>query len=104
MNRNFNRSRRTAIKSLMYGAVITTVTVTGSRSEAEAVTLKEDDPTAKALHYVEDSHRAKEAKPGSTCANCSLYAGDKGSKEGACPAFGDKLVKATGWCSAWTDM
>ena len=99
MSSFFNLSRRTAIKSLVYGAVASTVTV--SRSEAEAVALKEDDPTAKALHYVEDVHRSKDAKPGSACGSCALYAGAKGSKEGPCPAFANKIVKATGWCSAF---
>ena len=102
MNESFNPLRRTALKSLVYGALATTVTV--SRSEAQAVALKEDDPTAKALHYVEDVHRSKDAKPGSMCGTCAVYQGAKGSKEGPCAVFGGKLVKSGGWCSAWTNI
>jgi len=65
--------------------------------------LSEDDPKAKELNYVGDAHRAPNAKPGDTCANCSLYSGATGSAQGGCTLFADKQVKAAGWCTAWTD-
>ena len=61
-----------------------------------------DDPTAKALKYVNDASKAADAKPGSKCANCSFYQGAAGSAEGACALFPGKAVKAGGWCMSWT--
>ncbi|HKE44320.1 MAG TPA: high-potential iron-sulfur protein [Steroidobacteraceae bacterium] len=61
-----------------------------------------NDPTAKALGYVEDASKATAAKPGSTCGNCQLYTGAAGSADGPCGLFQGKHVKAAGWCSAWT--
>jgi hypothetical protein len=37
----------------------------------------------------------------SECSNCALYTGKAGAADGPCGAFGGKLVKAKGWCSAW---
>ena len=55
-----------------------------------------DDPTAKALKYVEAS-----AKDGQTCANCQLYTGKEGKSYGPCAIFPGKEVAAKGWCSSW---
>ena len=40
-----------------------------------------DDATARALKYVSDVSEAPDAKPGSRCANCSLYQGAVGSAQ-----------------------
>ena len=61
-----------------------------------------DDPTAKALKYVSDASKAPAAKPGSKCANCTLYKGTAGSAQGPCLVFPGKAVNAAGWCSSWT--
>jgi len=66
-----------------------------------------DEPTAKALNYVEDASKLDAAKvptfkKGSRCDNCALY--DTAKAKGAygpCAAFPGKLVAAAGWCSAY---
>ena len=74
-------------------------------SEVELATLSEDDPSAKALGYVEDATTVDAAKypryeAGQACSNCALYAGGDAA-EGACSIFPGKAVKATGWCSVY---
>jgi High potential iron-sulfur protein len=96
-------SRRDLLRALAVGISVISLPATRTRA-ADAPLLSESDPAAKAYQYVEDAKRAKEAKPGNTCANCSLYAGDSGSTQGGCSLFGDKQVKAAGWCSAWTNL
>jgi hypothetical protein len=61
-----------------------------------------DDPTAKALKYVDDASKASVTQAGSKCANCANYQGAAGSAERGCLLFPGKGVKATGWCSGWT--
>jgi hypothetical protein len=58
-------------------------------------------PEAQAVKYVEDAARAGGAGPGSSCANCALYQGAEGSKQGPCQIFPGKEVRAAGWCSSW---
>jgi len=98
-----NTSRRMVLKSVVNGSLLACLALRTSHAE-EAMLVREDDPAAKALNYVEDVARSKEAKPGSTCATCSLYAGDSKSTQASCAVFGTKQVKANGWCSAWTNM
>ena len=50
-----------------------------------------DDPTAKALAYVEQS-----AKDGQLCMNCQLYTGKDGEDYGPCAIFPGKAVAAKG--------
>lgn len=101
MNRPSKPTRRNALKALFYGTLAGSVVLRESHA-ADAPVLTEDDPTAKALHYVTDVHKAKDAKPGSQCSNCALYTGDRKAAQGPCAAFAGKQVKAAGWCSAWT--
>ncbi len=68
---------------------------------ADAPLLSVSAPEAKALKYVEDAKEAGAATPGSNCASCALYQGADGSTQGACQLFPGKLVKASGWCTAW---
>jgi hypothetical protein len=58
-------------------------------------------PEARAVKYVEDAAGASGAAPGSTCANCALYQGGDGSKQGPCQIFPGKEVRAAGWCASW---
>jgi len=95
-----NPNRRNALRTLLYGALAGTA-LAHEGDAADAPLVSEDDPTAKALHYVADVHHAKDAKPGSMCGNCSLYAGDRKAAQGPCNIFGGKQVKTGGWCSAW---
>ena len=74
------------------------------RAHAAAATaplLDAASPEAKAVKYVEDVARANGAAPGSSCANCALYQGAEGSKQGPCQIFPGKEVRAGGWCSSW---
>ena len=103
MNKLSNPHRRTLLKSLMYGALATSVITTESKAANEPL-VSEDDPTAKALHYVSDVKKSKDAKPGSKCATCALYTGDRKAAQGTCSIFPGKQVKTGGWCSAWTTM
>jgi len=54
---------------------------------------------AKALSYIEDASKTKNAarKPGSTCANCQFFT----AATGACTLFAGFSVAPKGWCSAW---
>lgn len=69
---------------------------------ADAPLLSADDPQAKALKYTSNASTAKDATPGSKCANCKLYQGAANSTEGGCSIFPGKSVKASGWCTSWT--
>jgi hypothetical protein len=71
---------------------------------AELPLLSEQDPAAKAEHYVADASRAKEASAGALCSNCSVYGGADGAAQGSCTLFPGKLVKAAGWCKSWSGL
>lgn len=76
-----------------------------ARAHADTL-LKETDQEAIAMDYRADASkvdatRLSKFKPGQTCANCSLYAGDKGAASGPCGLFMFKDVTAIGWCNAW---
>lgn len=73
-----------------------------AESAANLPMVTPDDPTAKALKYVNDASQASGTQPGSKCANCANYQGAAGSTEGGCLLFPGKAVKASGWCSGWT--
>lgn len=61
------------------------------------------DPMAKGLGYVADFTKVKDPthKPGANCANCALYTGKAGAKQGGCGIFPKNSVHATGWCKSW---
>jgi hypothetical protein len=69
--------------------------------------LTADDPLAVALAYVEDATQVDaEAqptfKPGSNCANCTLYVkAQEADGYAPCGAVGGKWVAGAGWCKAW---
>jgi High potential iron-sulfur protein len=74
----------------------------------DAPKLDERDPQAQATGYKEDAtkvdmHRFPGYKAGQTCANCSLFQGSNSDKYSGCVIFGNKQVKATGWCSSYTN-
>jgi hypothetical protein len=58
-----------------------------------------DDPTAKALGYVEDASKAADPKhkAGDNCSNCQFYSGGATGR-GPCQLFPGKSVNAKGWC------
>jgi len=93
-------SRRQLLQRIALAASIGTLTTAQLRA-AESPLISEDDPEAKAVKYVEDATRAKEAKK-NTCATCASYTGLDGTARGGCRIFKDKDVKAAGWCKSWT--
>jgi uncharacterized low-complexity protein len=100
--KQFYLSRRSIIKTFASATLMAPLI---HQAVAEDVALlSEEDTAAKAMHYVSDASRAKGAKPGSKCANCSLYAGDSKATQALCGLFGNKQVLANGWCEAWTDL
>lgn len=96
-------SRRKLLTRLALGVGLAPLAAISVRPAlaAEAPLLPVSAPEAKAVKYVEDAGQAKEALPGSTCANCALYQGADGSARGPCQLFPGKHVKAGGWCSSW---
>ena len=96
----FDESRRQLLKKVALGTVLIPLAVR-TASAADLPLVSTDDPTAKALKYVEDVSKATAAKPGSKCANCALYQGAAGSAQGGCLLFPGKAVKSGGWCSSW---
>jgi hypothetical protein len=101
MSRRIDDARRMLLKNLAAG--LSLVPLAASRA-ADAPLLAEDDPAAKVVHYVDDAGRAKDAQPGANCANCIQYTPGPGEGRGSCKLFAGKLVKAAGWCSAWSDL
>lgn len=103
MSQITNTSRRALLKKLAIGISLIPVLDLGvvRAFAAEAPLVTADDPTAKALKYVDDASKASGAKPGSKCATCRLYQGAAGSTQGACQIFPGKQVKAAGWCASW---
>jgi hypothetical protein len=102
MNQLANPARRTLLKNLSIGLSLAPLAATAN--SAAVPLLSDTDPAAKAVHYVEDASNAKEAQPGANCSNCSIYSGSGGAAQGPCTLFPGKLVKAAGWCNAWSNM
>jgi len=96
----FDESRRQLLKKVAVGAVLIPLAAR-TASAADLPLVSPDDPTAKALKYTPDVTKATAAKPGSKCANCTLYQGGAAA-QGGCLLFPGKAVKAAGWCSSWT--
>lgn len=65
-------------------------------SAATLPPLDPNDPTAKALGYVNSS-----AKPDQKCSTCAQYQGQAADPSGGCNIFAGKSVAAGGWCSVW---
>lgn len=94
-------------------AVVVALILGGSAALARAVRadaparLDPNDPTARALGYVEnasrvDRHKYPTYSEGSTCDNCLQLEGKPGNEYRPCKIFQGKLVAVGGWCSAWT--
>lgn len=103
MDQPVDESRRRLLKAATFGVAL--IPIAGlplaAAVAADLPLVTADDPTAKALKYVDDVSKATGAKPGSRCANCSNYQGSAGSAQGGCLLFPGKAVKASGWCMSW---
>lgn len=103
MKHIIDESRRRLLKKLALATVLIPIAGTCVNAAAgDTPLVTTDDATAKALKYVGDASKSRDAKPGSRCANCSLYQGAAGSSQGGCLLFPGKAVQASGWCASWT--
>jgi hypothetical protein len=99
VNQPDSTSRRDLLKRIALAASVGAVASTSARAQ-DLPLIAESDPVAKAVKYVEDASKLKEAE-GNRCDTCSLYSGKDGAAQGPCQIFKGKAVKAAGWCSAW---
>lgn len=101
-----SQARRRFLKLAAVGAVAAPIALAVLPRMARAADLPPldpNDPTAKALAYVEDATAAKgnaAYKPGADCANCTFYQGKAGDERGPCQLFPGKSVHAKGWCAS----
>lgn len=95
--------RRRLVARLVAGAVVAPLALLRPRQTlaADLPLLDPASPAARKLKYVPAASQAKAAAQGNSCANCGLYQGTYGSKQGPCQAFPGKDVLAAGWCSSW---
>jgi len=95
-------ARRRLLQRLAFGISLAALgRLPRARAAAPAALLDPASPEAQAVKYVEDAAKANGASHGSSCANCALYQGAEGSKQGPCQIFPGREVKATGWCTSW---
>jgi hypothetical protein len=96
MQRTF--SRRTLIDSALKAIPFLVALDLGinTASAATLPPLDPNDPTAKALGYVDAS-----TKPDQKCANCAQFTGQASDARGGCNIFAGKSVSTGGWCSVW---
>lgn len=74
-----------------------------SRPSVAQEKIEESDPTAQSLNYVHDASAVDNParQDGAVCTNCQLYQGAESDEWAPCAIFQNKLVKGTGWCTAW---
>ena len=100
-------NRRTFLKFAVVGAIAAPLAarlIAQPAFAADLPPLELDNPTAKALGYVEDHTKVDVKKypkftPDQNCANCKFYGG--GAVRGTCTLFPGKSVAAKGWCASW---
>lgn len=98
-------SRRNLLRGAVAGAALIPLVQLDTRSAAAAEMVTPDDPTAKALQYVEDATTANRmdkagvAAADQMCSSCALYQGD--GETAPCTLFQNRIVKGAGWCTAW---
>ena len=93
---------------------IATVSVVGlalvapafNATAADLPKLELDNPTAKALGYVEDTTKVNAAKypnhkPNQMCSGCTLIQGDVKNARNPCVLFPGKSVASKGWCASY---
>jgi hypothetical protein len=105
-----NKSRRDAVRLLLGGIaacpLLNLVNTMVARA-GDLPHLGEDDPMAKALHYVNDAAKGNRTDKGGTpagdqyCHNCRFVQADAGDWR-PCQLFPGKAVNANGWCTSWT--
>jgi hypothetical protein len=105
MSPSANPTRRSLLQRLAIGLSLAPLALDVPRARAaDLPLLSEEDPAAKAQHYVADASRAQGAAPDALCSNCTLYGGPDGSTQGPCRLFPGKFVQAAGWCKSWSAL
>ena len=103
-----NISRRSIVKSgLIAGALLPTVGLISRTTAAAALPpLDPNDPTAKALGFVNDATKVDTKthatfKPDQKCGTCAQFQGKPSDATGGCTIFAGKSVPTGGWCQVW---
>jgi len=101
-------SRRSIVKGgLIAGAILPVAGLLSRGVEAAALPpLDPNDPTAKALGFVNDASKVDTKayptfKPAQKCSTCAQYQGKPGDASAACTIFAGKSVPQGGWCQVW---
>ncbi len=109
--RDGNLTRRIFLQTLAAAVPAGAVMLHSEGRAQDLVRLDVDDPTAKALLYVEDAADVDTSNPmaaryesGQDCANCAQIQGEAGAEWRPCGIFPGKLVAAKGWCTVWVPM
>ncbi|MBP7891699.1 MAG: high-potential iron-sulfur protein [Arenimonas sp.] len=94
-----NSRRQFLVRGLVSVAVLpfAGAMLSATASAAALKPLPATNPQAVALKYVTDAKKGVGVKPGSNCANCSLFQ----AATKACGIFPGFAVAPAGWCSAW---
>jgi hypothetical protein len=104
----FRLSRRTLLAGSL--ALSAATPILGLWSDAAKAapppTLDPNDPTAKALGFVNDGKSVDAAanptfKPTQKRATCAQYQGKASDPVAPCAIFAGKSVPAAGWCKVW---
>ena len=109
--RDESLTRRTFLQTLAVAVPAGAAMLHGEAQAQDLVKLDINDPTAKALVYVEDAATVDTANPlaarfeaGQDCSNCVQIQGEEGAAFRPCGIFPGKLVANKGWCSVWAPM
>ena len=109
--RDESLTRRTFLQTLAVAVPAGAAMLHGEAQAQDLVKLDINDPTAKALVYVEDAATVDTANPlaarfeaGQDCSNCAQIQGEEGAAFRPCGIFPGKLVANKGWCSVWAPM
>ncbi len=102
---NVERRHFLTTVSLSITAGVIASAAPGLTRAADLPHLTDDDPTAKALGYTEDSTAVDATKypmhqAGMACANCNFFQGGTAAY-GPCQIYSGKAVNAKGWCSGY---
>jgi len=105
---NSKLSRRRFLRTVAVAVPVTAITLRQTAEAQDLPHVELDDPTAKALLYVNDAATVDTSNPlaaryqaGQTCANCVQIQGEDGADWRPCNLFPGKAVSAHGWCTAW---
>jgi hypothetical protein len=108
MSENLSRRQFLATVAVAVPASAALVEIASAQAPAALPKLDVNDPSAKALLYVEDAKKvdtknplAARFTPDQKCSNCSQIQGKDGEAFRPCGIFPGKLVAAGGWCSVW---